>query len=441
MIKENNSLKSKNFLSILVLMFASFVLLFSSVMPVFCSYLGDYDYAISNWTEYTINGFDYSYTGENIFNYNGSAYLCVPFAPGNNTYKFNTSTNTWDFVCSTEFEGVANGQISTLVDLWYYNNVPFISYNVNNVNYNYSFSQHGNDFSWTRNERAFSGLPSNFAGRYIWFINHTYFYSNGSSQYFTNDYTISNTPGKWSSTPMNASNQLSSFNGEFVWTDGVYTYYSQGSNQYIFNGSFGVGANIVWKQKIWSGLTNFNAQRIWGFARQIFFSSSSTQKSLDASSSSWVDKTWQGLTSPIGQFVWTDGARVFCSTGSKTYLLNFTIINNTEGGEQYNLGYNNGYNEGYNNGYNNGANDGYTNGYNSGEKIGYENGRAQGILESNDYSFLGLMGAIVDAPVKAFTGLFNFEVLGVNLRAFMMSLLTLCIVITVVKLVLGRKGD
>lgn len=443
MQKENSISKNKNFTSVLILMFISLILVIISVTPVFCSYLGDYDYSISTWTEYSINGFNYSYTGENIFYYQGSAYMTIPFAPGTSTYKFNVDNNKWEFLFTTSFDGLADGQISSLVDLWYYNDAPVLSYSVDGVNYNYFFSLISGSLSWHRNERLFFNLPSNFSGRYIWSINHNYFYSYGDTQLVCYDSSVqASSPGKWVSSNFSTNNELASFSGEFVWTDGVYSYYSQGSNQYVFNGlADGVSSQIKWVQKQWQGLTNFNAQRIWGFARQVFFSSSSTQMVLNPSTSTWVVKNWQGLTSPIGQYVWTDGSRVFCSTGNKTYLLNFTVVNNTEAGDQYNLGYNYGYNKGYNNGYNNGVNDGYSNGYNSGNIVGYENGRAQGILESNDYSFLGLIGAVVDAPVKAFTGLFNFEVLGVNLRGLFMSLLTLCIVITVVKLVLGRKGD
>ncbi len=80
--------------------------------------------------------------------------------------------------------------------------------------------------------------------------------------------------------------------------------------------------------------------------------------------------------------------------------------------------------------YRKGVSDGYNNGYN----VGFNDG----VQDSNDYSFLGLMSSVVDVPVKAFTSLFNFEVLGVNLKDFLLGLFGIAVVITILRFVLVR---
>lgn len=130
-------------------------------------------------------------------------------------------------------------------------------------------------------------------------------------------------------------------------------------------------------------------------------------------------------------------------------------------GLSYNLGYqaglnNNDYNQGYQDGlaagdidsYENGYRVGYTNGYNNGLKnqsgdakawqqgynAGFAAGEASGGAENA--SFMGLISAVVDAPIKAFTGLLNFEVFGVNLETFLLALFSIALILSAVRLVL-----
>lgn len=104
-----------------------------------------------------------------------------------------------------------------------------------------------------------------------------------------------------------------------------------------------------------------------------------------------------------------------------------------------NIYYENGFNNGYNQGFAEGSDQGYTDGYNTGNSIGYENGYVAGLNATDNYSFLSLIGAVIDAPISAFTSLLNFELLGFNMLAFITGLLTLVIIIFIVKLVLGGK--
>lgn len=101
--------------------------------------------------------------------------------------------------------------------------------------------------------------------------------------------------------------------------------------------------------------------------------------------------------------------------------------------------YENGYTNGYTDGLSDGSSFGYTDGYNAGQTIGYENGYSAGLVAGGDHTFMSLIGAVIDAPVSAFTSLLNFELLGVNLLGFITGLLTLAIIVFIIKLCLGGK--
>ncbi len=107
-------------------------------------------------------------------------------------------------------------------------------------------------------------------------------------------------------------------------------------------------------------------------------------------------------------------------------------------GDFYNSGYNNGYQDAkegfeeektgiYNSGFEQGKVAGYNDGYNAGKDV------------SGNYTFLGLIGAVFDAPIEAFKGLFNFEILGTNMQGFVLALLTLSVILVIIKIALGGK--
>ena len=113
----------------------------------------------------------------------------------------------------------------------------------------------------------------------------------------------------------------------------------------------------------------------------------------------------------------------------------------------YNTGYSDGQEIGYTNGYNaasvssfnTGYNDGYTAGDSNGYNRGYGVGFSAGVADANEYSFFGLISAVIDAPINAFTSLFNFNLLGVNILNLITGLVTLVILIALLKLILGGK--
>lgn len=118
------------------------------------------------------------------------------------------------------------------------------------------------------------------------------------------------------------------------------------------------------------------------------------------------------------------------------YFGNVNLTDNEYYQSGYQSGYNGGYNQGYREGEIEGQDSGYTSGYNAGKNDGYNLGYNTGLENSNEYSFTSLISSVIDVPVKTFTSLFNFEILGVNLSGFFLGLLTCCIVLTIVKLLL-----
>lgn len=75
----------------------------------------------------------------------------------------------------------------------------------------------------------------------------------------------------------------------------------------------------------------------------------------------------------------------------------------------------------------------YDRGYTKGNDDGYWRGRGD---EQKESGFFGLISAVIDAPIQAFKGLFGFNVMGVDMSAFMLSIITLCLFIAVIKLVI-----
>ena len=113
-------------------------------------------------------------------------------------------------------------------------------------------------------------------------------------------------------------------------------------------------------------------------------------------------------------------------------------------GASFNQGYQSGYEEGYQSGktdgYNTGKTDGIAQGITQGKVDGYNTGYAEGVAAAGDYTFFSLISAVIDAPITAFSALFNFEVLGMNMRSFVLSLLTAVVLVAVVRFFMGHVG-
>ncbi len=115
--------------------------------------------------------------------------------------------------------------------------------------------------------------------------------------------------------------------------------------------------------------------------------------------------------------------------------------------EDINEAYQNGYDSGYSSGWGDGTSDyaeimeekvaeAYDEGFGAGYNDGYIEGKKEGITVSENGDWIGLMTAVVEAPVNTFQSLFNFNVLGLDMRVAFGSILTLCLLLIVIKKVL-----
>lgn len=126
--------------------------------------------------------------------------------------------------------------------------------------------------------------------------------------------------------------------------------------------------------------------------------------------------------------------------------------------QSYNEGYDAGLLDGYSDGYNSGYDTGFNSGFNtvSPEMPAYQQGvdSANSTVNRNsaswtagfnagfesvsnyDYTFVGLISAVFDVPIKAFISLFNFDILGINLSVFMGSLLAISAVVAIIRFIL-----
>lgn len=82
---------------------------------------------------------------------------------------------------------------------------------------------------------------------------------------------------------------------------------------------------------------------------------------------------------------------------------------------------------------------GYNKGYQDGKTAGYDLGFHAGVEDNGDYTFMGLLGSVFDAPISAFRGLFDFEILGTNMQGFVLALLTLSVIVVIIKIALGGR--
>lgn len=131
-------------------------------------------------------------------------------------------------------------------------------------------------------------------------------------------------------------------------------------------------------------------------------------------------------------------------------------------GDSYRDGYNNGYEFGYDKGFSDGEDFGYVDGFQNGYgeanatvsqdsaswSAGYNDGYNNGVLDSSDadYSFFGLISAVLEVPVKVFVSLFSLDLsfgtdssgnaITFSLYPFIAGLLAVCVVIAIVRRIL-----
>lgn len=95
--------------------------------------------------------------------------------------------------------------------------------------------------------------------------------------------------------------------------------------------------------------------------------------------------------------------------------------------------------EKYNAGYQSGYEEGYTTGKNENTQSYYDKGYSDGWAASGSGTFTSLFTAVIDAPVAAFTNLLDFQILGVDMKKFVLALISLALVLAIVRFVLGKS--
>lgn len=88
----------------------------------------------------------------------------------------------------------------------------------------------------------------------------------------------------------------------------------------------------------------------------------------------------------------------------------------------------------YKNGYENGSNP-YRVGNNGYNQI-FEAGRLQGVQDAGDYTFLGLLTTSIDVPINSVLHMLDFDLLGMNMKSFYLSMFTFAIIVFVIKLLI-----
>lgn len=380
------------------------------------------------------------------------------------SYKFDFSTMSFTAVSirnmPTQF--TANCVWSDGIDTYYSKGTTQLKFNSSTLTWV--------SMSW--------GNANNFSGNRIWSNGVNYYCSNGTTQRVLDVSSHTWTNITWAG--------IDSFYGDYVWTDGLNMYYSNQGNQYLIDVE-----NRFFSSITFNGVTRFSGQDIWTDGTYYYLSQDNESGYTDSYKFDVLTRSWSEISFDLSKTGVSDfyGYAVTnfkyyiiihlldWSTSSINYIYSYMGISNYYYNVGYNAGYNagyiggssgdiaqaynNGYNAGftaglnetqstyYNNGYNVGYNAGYTagiqdnqqnvyqNGYNAGYDNGFDIGKTEGITSANDYSFLGLIGAVVDAPLNAFKSLFNFNILGVNLLDFIFGILTLIITIYIIKLVRG----
>lgn len=119
----------------------------------------------------------------------------------------------------------------------------------------------------------------------------------------------------------------------------------------------------------------------------------------------------------------------------------FTRFLNSQMG--YQLGSYSNFNDGYNYGYEEGDKDGYKRGLEDGKKIGYGEGLQAG-YEVDETAFTIFNGILTIGmiPINFFLSIFNFNILGIDMSAFVSALLSVCIVVIIFRFIFnGRSSE
>ena len=379
--------------------------LWTDGFDVYYSY-GSYQYVLDletlQFTPVTFNGLS-SFYGSNIWTDGYDIFYSdhVNLGGTNNHYIYDRSTMSWTPITMTFYDSSYHTIDDFTFDKNYlWNNGDYVIYTFNSINYYFDKS----NYSW------YPFLVGNLSYGSSVFVIDGSIYS-----YYDNYLTVySDAYNNFRSTGVSLN--ISNFDTYYLWSDGTDTYHS----------NYDTGTHYVFNKTTlqWDPITS-----------NINFSGYDTFT---------IDGLVIGNTHilPVTYYDngYSNGYDLGYDNGYDDGFDTAENVNYDDGyADGYDKGNSDGYDNGYSTGYDTGLSQGNSTGYDNGYLVGYNNGYNEGINDSNTYTFNNLFGAVLDAPVKVFSSLLNFNFLGVNLLSFITGLFTLAVIILIVKLALGGK--
>lgn len=373
-----------------------------------------------NWSTITIGNSVFLYKKD----YSSSTYNKVYLVSID--YNSLTTAPVFTEITVSNLPTTAYANTSFGSQLWVYNNVVYF-----NLDYIVTFD--GSSFNF-QNTNFFNVYPeqNNLNMQYRFVSENNNYYYDGSNAYKLNYYN-----NTFESINISFAVNIGTYNIDYISFDGLFTYYLSLDTPFLI---FDSNTNTF---KPIHFLLLFNDVKCFPKAvtRSLFIGVADGKLSIYCKS---LGNEYYYLGYNQG---YTNGYNAGYSAG----------IANTDNNAAYESGYNSGYNaglstnSGYAAGYDSGyaigyregklvgSNEGYNNGYNAGSSDGYDLGYNAGVETGSDYSFLSLIGAVIDAPIQAFTGLFNFEIFGTNIKNLLLALFTASIIVVIIKFALGGK--
>lgn len=123
----------------------------------------------------------------------------------------------------------------------------------------------------------------------------------------------------------------------------------------------------------------------------------------------------------------------------------YYLINNFSNSTVYKTAFN----DGFNNGKEDGKLTGISEGFEDGSAVGFDSGYKEGLNSSAEYTWFGLIGSLIDAPIRVLfgnkdqygqfkSGLLSFEIFGVNMINLFAGILTIALIIFILRTTLGK---
>lgn len=211
----------------------------------------------------------------------------------------------------------------------------------------------------------------------------------------------------------------------------IYYYFEQGNNQeeLVTNGLyFTNGVYVPFNALLSSGtIITLNASLSDYYTHNIGI------YSLNNSGASSLLYTGRSLSNRQLVLNYDSVGLIFVDLGSSQLDTNvFFLLNISMSYQDTNLG--NLVQQAYDSGFNRASNN-YKVGNNGYNQI-FEAGRLQGVEDAGNYTFLSLLTSAIDVPINSVLHMLDFDLLGMNMKSFYLSMFTFAIIVFVIKLLI-----